>query len=237
LKQSIVSIGAVIPSENGSWRDAIPSSFKRRTPRIWQMSLAAADIAIKNSDKKPTAIVCSTALGALEETLKFMNKLADSGLGSPRQFISSVHNSMAGKIALEFDIKGANLTLCDSHTSVASAVITAALLKDETVLLVFVDEHLELLDAVYKDCINIKNFDANPKEGAVAVVLSKEFVDGSIQILATAPKPASSDGHTLENSFFKPAYDLFTKIKNSDLGEINSYSSTARAVSSVTLSR
>ena len=84
--------------------DEVPASLKRRDPRIWQMAYVATHRAIESSPLKPRSIVVATALGALDETKNFLDGVFSDGLGSPRNFIASVHNSMAGKIAQEFKI-------------------------------------------------------------------------------------------------------------------------------------
>lgn len=123
--------------------------MKRRDARIWRMAYAAAaGVVADDGTCQPRAVIAGTALGALEETRLFLDGVFTDGLGSPRNFIASVHNSIAGKLALEFKIGGPNLTICDSHNSFASALIAADLLNDVDfpVLLCIVDERLPLLD-------------------------------------------------------------------------------------------
>ncbi len=236
MKLSILASGSAIPDENENWKDDLPKPLKRRTPRIWQLSYAAAQKAMELCDEPPTAIVCATALGALNETITFLDNLDETGYGSPRQFIASVHNSMAGKLASELNITGPNLTLCDSHNSFASAIISAALLGEKRVLLVVVDEHLELLQKVYENCSNSDDFTSGPLEGAVAFVLTTEIVDNKPLLDATAPKPVSDRGDCEHGSYFKSASDIFHALKKETGLTSSSYSPTAKSSSRVTLS-
>ncbi len=234
MKLSILSFGAVIPSTEENWQDELEVAIKRRTPKIWQMSHLAAARAIEQSDKKPTAVICGTTHGALNESAKFIDKLSKNDLGSPRQFLFSVHNNIAGKIALDFNIEGANITLCDSHTSLASAVITSTLLKDEVILLVAAEEHLDVLDEIYKD-LSSEKLSTAPKEGAVALVLTKEDVPDVLKISATPPKPTVCKDKAEYSSFFKPVFTMLNAIKAKEECLIKSFSLSAEASATVTI--
>jgi len=97
--------------------------------------------------EKPKSIIAATALGALDETRLFFEGVFRQNAGAPRNFISSVHNSMAGKLAMDLGITGPNLTICDGHNSFASAIAAADLLnnQDMPVLILVVDETIPLL--------------------------------------------------------------------------------------------
>jgi hypothetical protein len=172
----IVNAAALAPKMEAAWTDEVPASLKRRDPRIWQMAYGAATRAMKNCPAKPNSIIVATALGALDETKNFLDGVFTDGFGSPRNFIASVHNSMAGKLAQEFKVPGPNLTLCDGHNSLASAIGTCALLKDGDfpALVVAVDENIELLDRLipYLSPECKQSLYDNSQEGAVAFLLS-----------------------------------------------------------------
>ena len=123
--------------------------MKRQDARIWQMAYAATAGIVTTEDAcHPRSVIVGTALGALDETRLFLDGVFIDGLGSPRNFIAAMYNSIAGKLALEFTICGPSLTICDSHNSFASALVAADLLADNDfpVLLCIVDERLPLLD-------------------------------------------------------------------------------------------
>lgn len=147
---TITAHSMVLPGENDNWKSAVPAKMKRRDARIWQMAMAAVNplIGATGTADRPRSVIVGTALGALEETRQFLDGVFTDGLGSPRNFISSVHNSIAGKIALEYGIGGPNLTICDSHNSLASALVTIDLLDDDDfpILLCCIDERIPLID-------------------------------------------------------------------------------------------
>jgi hypothetical protein len=172
---SITGASAVLPSTDALWTQEIPVVMKRRDPRIWQMAYVAAQRCIAQCLARPASIVVATALGALDETKNFLDGVFLDGFGSPRNFIASVHNSMAGKLALEFKIPGPNLTLCDGNNSFASAIAACGLLSenDFPALVIAVDENIELLDRLIPhlspECG--RELCNNKLEGAIAFVI------------------------------------------------------------------
>ena len=181
---SIPAHEAVFPGGNSDWKSAVPASMKRRDARIWQMAYAAAaPVVDKCAGTPPRSTIVGTALGALEETRQFLEGVFTDGLGSPRNFISSVHNSIAGKLALEFKIRGPNLTVCDSHNSFASAIITADLLteRDFPVLVCIVDERIALLDELQPHFSHrcLPYLAENWEEAAVAFMLDTAGAGGN----------------------------------------------------------
>jgi hypothetical protein len=188
---SILNAAGLEPMREVLWTDEVPASLKRRDPRIWQMAYVATHRAIAASPLKPRSIVVATALGALDETKNFLDGVFTDGLGSPRNFIASVHNGMAGKLAQEFKIHGPNLTMCDGHNSFASALGACSLLldKDFPALVVAVDEHLELLARIIPhlspDCRHA--LDGNEHDGAIAFLLSNKTVNHGPRLRAKGP--------------------------------------------------
>ena len=172
----------MFPGMDDSWTVEIPSSMKRRDPRIWQMAAVSVGRALAGGASRPRSIIVGTALGALDETRQFLDGLFSDNVGSPKHFIASVHNSMAGRIAQEFAIPGPNLTVCDGANSFASAVALCGLLTkaDFPVLVVAVDETMELLDhlAVHLTPLCQKIFKTGKQEGSVAFVLDKSAAAG-----------------------------------------------------------
>lgn len=235
MKLSVLSVGAVIPDIENDWANNLPKELKRRKPKVWQLGYVAASRALAQVEVKPTAIISAAPLGALNETISFFTKFADTGLGAPRHFIASVHNSMAGKLAVDFGIKGANLTFCDSHNSLSSALIASTLIKDEVTLLVIAEEYLEILDEIYLRTEKSEVISDDPKEGAVALLLSKKEIDGAVRISATPPRPEESKGIE-DRSFFQSANKLLNAIESKMECTIYSYSLSSEASSSITVS-
>jgi hypothetical protein len=257
---SVMSVSAVIPSREQNWTDSVPSQMKRRDPRIWQLAHAASRRAIETAHCKPQSVIAGTALGALDETKNFLDMLFKEGFGSPRNFIASVHNSMAGKIALDLEIPGPNLTVCDSHNSFASAVATAALLDDESfpVLLLIIDEHIPLLDMLRSSFSDrcIPYIKENWEEAAVAFVIDRENSGSNAGIRSRGPVPVinrnpgtvcmelaglsmeTSDRLLFEEScfsFVQPAITAFDLITTGFTGSkiIGSFSPTSKSAAIV----
>jgi Beta-ketoacyl synthase, N-terminal domain len=187
---SIIAAQAVIPSRDKDWSAEIPVHLKRRDPRIWHMAYVAAARALKASDRRPRAVVVGTALGALDETRNFLDEIFGDGFGSPRHFIASVHNSMAGKLAVEFSIDGPNLTFCDGQNSLSSAISACgAILRNDQfpALVVCVDEDIPLLGEIVprlsKTCGDFLR--DHHGEGAFALLLDKDKGGGSPRVRAS----------------------------------------------------
>jgi len=188
---SLLSAAAVIPSADNSWVNEIPGAMKRRDPRLWHIAYVAAVRAVTQSSKKPASVAMATALGALDETKNFLDGIFADGFGSPRNFIASVHNSMAGKIALELKIPGPNLTFCDGCNSFASAVAACELLKAEDfpVLVIAADENIELLGRLIPYLsLSCRNAWRTPaQEGAIAFVVDQDPNAAGWKIRSTGP--------------------------------------------------
>ncbi len=188
---SILSASAVIPSSDGAWENDIHGAMKRRDPRLWHIAYVAAARAAAKSPREPVSVAMATALGALDETKNFLDGIYADGFGSPRNFIASVHNSMAGKIAMELKIPGPNLTFCDGCNSFASAVAACELLRadDFPVLVVAADENIDLLDRLipYLSLSCRSAWRTPTQEGAIAFVVDQDPNAAGWKIRSTGP--------------------------------------------------
>jgi hypothetical protein len=186
---SVISSSSVIPGVDASWTDEIPASMKRRDPRIWHMAYVSAGRALSGCITPPHSIIVGTALGALDETIKFLDGVFMDGFGSPKNFIASVHNSMAGRLAQDFKVDGPNLTLCDGVNSFASALFVCNFLLagDFPVLVIAIDETIGLLDrlAPHLSPSCQKVFGNERQEGSVAFIIDKNPVAGCPKIRST----------------------------------------------------
>jgi hypothetical protein len=254
----IISSGSAIPLSDQTWTERIPASMKRRDPRIWQMAFSAAKQAVDRAGILPKSIICGTALGALDETVNYLDGVFKDGFGSPRHFIASVHNSMAGRIALELKINGPNITVCDGQNSFASAIVSAGLLNDESypVLILAVDEKTLLLQKLIPHlspaCKSFLNSEF--AEAAIAFMAGKpSTLKNPPCISAVAPRPVNGDNQAYfvkeliaqgsassaeiapfpesSDSFISPALCAFTRFESKTKGEfaIGSYSPSADA--------
>lgn len=131
-------------------KSELPTSLARRVPAVYQ----AAFLATKNVlNQKADAVICVSALGCLNETISFVDKLDETGFGSPKDFVFSVHNSLGGMLAKEFQITGANITLTD--TNIEKAIEIAEILDEKSILIVEFDDRNEFAKQVLKKCDNI----------------------------------------------------------------------------------
>jgi 3-oxoacyl-[acyl-carrier-protein] synthase-1/3-oxoacyl-[acyl-carrier-protein] synthase II len=78
-------------------------------------------------------IFYGTGWGALAETHDFLRRLWDSegAFSSPTAFAASVHNAVAGQLAIHWQARGINLTAVGSRDALAQAALLAALLATE----------------------------------------------------------------------------------------------------------
>lgn len=259
MELTIKKISSVTPHSDDEWINEIPAAMKRRSPRIWRMAHVAVSRLLSDYPATPNSIAAATALGALDETVNFLNGSFTDGFGSPRNFIASVHNSMAGNLAMSFKIKGPNLTICDSQNSLASAIISAGFLKKEDfpLLLVAVDERTELLNELHPhfsaECKERISFDWT--EGAIAMIIDLKKSTDNLTLSAEGPMPLNNlpvdkfiesissafnkDGYQLHdykkasNSFIAPALELMNIFSENNYGKciIPSYSPTSHSVS------
>ncbi|MBD3421902.1 MAG: hypothetical protein GF398_17465 [Chitinivibrionales bacterium] len=187
----IDSIQILKPRQEDGWEQAIPAGLKRRSPRIWQMAYVVTRRLLDTCTTLPGSIVAATALGALDETRAFLESIYKTGFGSPRNFISSVHNSMAGKLAIEFKIPGPNLTLCDGPNSLASALVAASLLDDDDfpLLLLTIDEQIDLLEKIKPHLsLACRSFLSTEwEEAAAAMMLTRKQSPARMQARGIGP--------------------------------------------------
>jgi len=260
---SVIGVSSIQPARDPDWSAEVPKIMRTRAPRIWCMAHAAVKKMLIDCSRTPKSIVTATALGALGETKNFLDGVFKDGFGSPRNFIASVHNSMAGKLAVDFSINGPNLTICDGQNSFASALVTASLLsqKDFPVCLVVIEERIELLDTILpylsEECAAYLN--RNWYEAAVVFLLDNNQIQGCPRISAVGPETVGSlapeekcallagaisgNGITLppldetSDSFVKPAIVAHNHITEAAPGTylIGSYAPSAQAAAVVML--
>lgn len=108
----------------------------RRMSRIIKMAVACSLNSLKESNlEKPDAIIVGTALGCLEDTISFLNKLVvnKEELLNPTAFIHSTHNTIASQIALNVKCMGYNSTYVHRNISFETALLDAGLLLEENI--------------------------------------------------------------------------------------------------------
>jgi hypothetical protein len=207
---TLLATGLVRPEIDAGWSDELSAAQKRRDPRIWQMAQVAASRLLKSTEERPRSIISATTLGALDETRQFLEKVFTTGFGSPRNFIASVHNSMAGKLALELKVAGPNLTFCDGPNSLASALVAASLLSAECFpcLVMAIDEKIELLRRLIPHLSGeCRLFLNDPwEEAAVAILITDAVRDARPRVRALGP--VSYSRKSPNECFERLAHDL-----------------------------
>ena len=106
----------------------------RRMSRIIKMGVTSSLVALKDARiERPEAIIVGTALGCLEDTVSFLNKLVinKEDLLNPTAFIHSTHNTIASQIALTVKCMGYNSTYVHRNISFETALLDGLLLLHE----------------------------------------------------------------------------------------------------------
>jgi len=100
----------------------------RRLGRLQVMSLLAARKTLLSAESKEgcadTGVYVGTGLGSLGETAAFLENMVEQGENFPKpaSFINSVHNAVASSLALEFSLKGENITVAHREISFDAAL-------------------------------------------------------------------------------------------------------------------
>lgn len=133
---SIISDGAYTYGKvvEPEYDEFISPNQLRRMSRIMRMGLWAGKKALYDANiTTPDAIITATALGANEDTEKFMRSFTEgSATGSPTSFIQSTHNVLGGQLALALSCTGYNMTYTQRGFSFESALLDSQLLISET---------------------------------------------------------------------------------------------------------
>jgi 3-oxoacyl-(acyl-carrier-protein) synthase len=128
----------------------------RRLKRLSKMGLSLAMDAFDDAgdDKKPDSVFFGTGWGALSETHDFLKTLYETNerFSSPTDFMGSVHNATAGRIAIKFKARGPNITTTGGNDAFEQALMSAHLLateKDTPLLVMGADEFHPVLSELF----------------------------------------------------------------------------------------
>ncbi len=143
-----------LPAIQPDYSRFIDAKSIRRMSHVIKMGVAAAKECLDLSGiEMPGAVITGTALGCLEDTLTFMNRMIemDEQMLPPTAFIQSTHNTVAAQIALMLKCHNYNNTFVHKGISFESALIDAImLLKEEEANDILVGGVEEMTDASYK---------------------------------------------------------------------------------------
>lgn len=126
LKDAIVYNTDRLLCKEPDYSAYIPPMQLRRMSKAVRMGIGAAKICLQqNSDTKTDAISVGTALGCLQDTETFLNKMIsqDEQMLTPTAFIQSTHNTVAGQVALVMGCHGHNLTYAHRGHSFEHAML------------------------------------------------------------------------------------------------------------------
>lgn len=114
-------------------RELEPRSL-RRLKRLQRLTLALGFAAGGQAGEavQPFGVYLGTAWGPLSETNDFLQRLFRSSdeFSSPTDFVGSVHNAVAGQLAIRCGAEGPNVTATAGDVSFEQAVLCATLLAD-----------------------------------------------------------------------------------------------------------
>lgn len=144
----------------------IDSKSIRRMSHVIKMGVAAAKECLELGHiEMPGAIITGTALGCLEDTLTFMERMIDMDeqMLPPTAFIQSTHNTVAAQVALMLKCHHYNNTFVHKGISFESALIDAImLLKEQEADNILVGGVEEMTDASYKVLSRLGLFKRRP---------------------------------------------------------------------------
>lgn len=195
----------------------LPPKVLRRLGRAQRLAMTAAHLALEDAgiaagDREGTAICLGTGMGELGHTYAFLKNMIELEEVKPKpaSFINSVHNAIAGQIAIGLSCKGENHTFIHGSTSFESALWQGLYLlargRAEYVLVCGVDELNGYMMAADRAFGRFQEGDdvlapmsatgpwsagTLPGEGAVAIVLGRvdDAPKGSPRIRGVRARP------------------------------------------------
>lgn len=138
-------------------RDFIPPMKMRRMNALSRLGVSAAKLALDDcgSQLGPAAgVAMGTSFGPVQTSVEYMQEYVDKGasLAPPQLFAESVANAAGSHIAIEWNLRGFNVTVTQRESSaLAAALFAASQLAKESVasaLIGGVEEANEMLFSV-----------------------------------------------------------------------------------------
>ncbi|MDR2861958.1 MAG: beta-ketoacyl synthase chain length factor [Syntrophobacterales bacterium] len=162
------AIRGTVPKE--AMHANLPAKTVRRLKRLSRLALSLSiSAAAQTSDNFPEAVFFGTRWGSLSETSDFLKALfeTEEQLGSPTDFIGSVHNAPAGQVAVHFQAKGPNITITGGDATFEQTLFAADRSGVNTLLLIGADEYHEHLTPLFAPGTHMT-------DGGGAFLLSRE---------------------------------------------------------------
>ena len=112
-------------------RDFIPVMKMRRMNALSRLGVAAAKLAIEDcggSLPVETGVAIGTAFGPVQTSVEYMQEYVEKGaaLAPPQLFAESVANAPGSHIAIEWGLRGFNVTITQRESSALAATMYAA---------------------------------------------------------------------------------------------------------------
>ena len=180
-------------------KDILPASALRRLGRTQRMAMTAIHLALETAgldieSRENVAVCVGTAWGELGHTYAFLENMIthDELNPKPASFVNSVHNAIAGQIAITLKCKGENHTCIHSAISFENSLAHAITLlnsgRASIVVACGVDELNGYIVAAEQHLNTAPLAPQNPPgEGAVAVVLGRASHGPRIRSVHTRP--------------------------------------------------
>jgi 3-oxoacyl-(acyl-carrier-protein) synthase len=112
-------------------RDFIPVMKMRRMNALSRLGVSAAKLAIEDCGATPgatTGVAIGTAFGPVQTSVEYMQEYVAKGaaLAPPQLFAESVANAPGSHIAIEWNLRGFNVTITQRESSALAAAMYAA---------------------------------------------------------------------------------------------------------------
>lgn len=109
-------------------RDYIPAMRMRRMNTLSRYAVSAARLAIDDAGAQPgseSGVALGTAFGPVQTSVDYMQEYVSRGaaLAPPQLFAESVANAPGSHIAIEFDLRGFNVTVTQRESSLLAAAM------------------------------------------------------------------------------------------------------------------
>ena len=112
-------------------RDFIPVMKMRRMNGLSRFAVAAAKLAIADAEATlptDTGVAVGTAFGPVQTSVEYMQEYVEKGasLAPPQLFAESVANAPGSHVAIEWGLRGFNVTITQRESSALAAAMYAA---------------------------------------------------------------------------------------------------------------
>ncbi len=185
----------------------IPPMQLRRMNKAVRMGIVASKLAMQKAGiEKPDALSIGTAMGCLQDTEVFLNKMTDQDeqMLTPTAFIQSTHNTVGGQIALLAGCYGHNLTYVQRGHSFEHALINAQLYLQqnagEKILVGGIDELTDNSLAVMQQCGAYTVDNISAADAATATRKGALAGEGAAFFIAT-DKPLAHNGLIIKDIY------------------------------------